>query len=51
MSEVIRLLSAISESDPDDCGQLFPLLYDELRKLAVQMLTQEGSDQTLQATA
>lgn len=51
MSEVTRLLSAISEGDPDDCGQLFPLLYDELRKLAVRMLTHERSDQTLQATA
>ncbi len=51
MSEVARLLSATADGDPHAAGQLLPLLYDELRKLAVRMLAQEKPGQTLQATA
>src|SRR5262249_48844702 len=51
MSEVTRLLSAIDQGDPHAAGQLLPLVYDELRKLAAQRLAQEKPGQTLQATA
>jgi RNA polymerase sigma factor (TIGR02999 family) len=51
MSEVTRILSAIEQGDPHAAGQLLPLVYDELRKLAAQKLTQEKPGQTLQATA
>jgi RNA polymerase sigma factor (TIGR02999 family) len=51
MSEVTRVLSAIEQGDPQAAGQLLPLVYDELRKLAAQRLAQERPGQTLQATA
>jgi RNA polymerase sigma factor (TIGR02999 family) len=51
MCEVTRILSAIGQGDPRAAGQLLPLVYDELRKLATQKLAQEKPGQTLQATA
>src|SRR5437762_12819017 len=51
MSEVTRILSAIEQGDPSAAAQLLPLIYDELRQLAAQKLTQEKPGQTLQATA
>jgi RNA polymerase sigma factor (TIGR02999 family) len=51
MTEVTRILGQIQQGDPSAAGQLLPLVYDELRKLAAQKLAQEKSGQTLQATA
>jgi RNA polymerase sigma factor (TIGR02999 family) len=51
MSEVTRILSAIEQGDPHAAGQLLPLVYEELRKLAAQKLAQEKPGQTLEATA
>ena len=51
MSEVTRILSAIEQGDPRAAEQLLPLVYDELRKLAAERITQEKPGQTLQATA
>jgi RNA polymerase sigma factor (TIGR02999 family) len=51
MSEVTHILSAIEQGDPHAAAQLLPLVYDELRKLAVQKMAQEAPGQTLQATA
>lgn len=51
MSEVTRILSAIEQGDPHAAEQLLPLVYEELRRLAAQKLTQEKPGQTLQATA
>jgi RNA polymerase sigma factor (TIGR02999 family) len=51
MNEVTRILSAIEVGDPHAADQLLPLVYDELRKLAVQKLANEKPGQTLQATA
>jgi RNA polymerase sigma factor (TIGR02999 family) len=51
MSEVTHILSAIEQGDPHAAAQLLPLVYDELRKLAAQKMTQETPGQTLQATA
>jgi len=51
MNEVTRILSAVEQGDPHAAEQLLPLIYDELRKLAAQKLTQEGPGQTLQSTA
>jgi RNA polymerase sigma factor (TIGR02999 family) len=50
-SNVTRVLLAIEQGDPSAAGQLLPLVYDELRKLAAQRLAQEKPGQTLQATA
>jgi RNA polymerase sigma factor (TIGR02999 family) len=51
MNEVTRILSAIEQGDPHAAEQLFPLVYNELRKLAGQKLAQEKAGQTLQPTA
>jgi hypothetical protein len=41
-AEVIRILSAIEQGDPQAAELLLPLVYDELRKLATQKLAQEN---------
>jgi RNA polymerase sigma factor (TIGR02999 family) len=51
MNEVTRLLRSIDQGDPVAAGELLPLVYDELRKLAAAKLGQEKAGQTLQATA
>ena len=51
MSQVTRILSDIEAGDPHAAGQLLPLVYEELRKLAAQKLANEKSGATLQATA
>jgi RNA polymerase sigma factor (TIGR02999 family) len=51
MSDVTQILNAIEQGDPHAAGQLLPLVYDELRKLASQQLAHEKPGQTLQATA
>jgi len=49
--DVSQILSAIEMGDPHAPGQLLPLVYDELRRLAAQKLAQEKAGQTLQPTA
>jgi RNA polymerase sigma factor (TIGR02999 family) len=51
MSDVTRILSAIEQGDPKAAGELLPLVYDELRKLAAARLADEKPGQTLQSTA
>ena len=51
MSDVTGILALIDSGDPAAAGQLLPLVYDELRKLAAAKLAQEQPGQTLQATA
>src|SRR5262245_54948839 len=51
MGEVTRILESMEEGDPKVAGQLLPLVYDELRKLAAARMAQEKPGQTLQATA
>jgi RNA polymerase sigma factor (TIGR02999 family) len=51
MIDVTQILSRIESGDPTASEQLLPLIYDELRRLAAQRLTQEKPGQTLQATA
>jgi RNA polymerase sigma factor (TIGR02999 family) len=51
MNDLTSILSAIEQDDPRAAEQLLPLVYDELRKLAAQMLAHEKPGQTLQATA
>jgi hypothetical protein len=50
MNEVTQILSAIEQGNPHAAEQLLPLVYDELRRLAVQKLAQEKPGQMLQAT-
>jgi RNA polymerase sigma factor (TIGR02999 family) len=51
MNDVTRILCDLERGDALASEQLFPLVYDELRKLAAQKLAQERPGQTLQATA
>src|SRR5690349_14203544 len=51
MNDVSRVLSAISQGDPQAARQLLPLVYDELRRLAAQKLAHEKPGQTLDPTA
>lgn len=51
MSDVTRILTAIEQGDTRAADKLLPLVYEELRLLAAQKLSQELPGQTLQATA
>jgi RNA polymerase sigma factor (TIGR02999 family) len=51
MGEVTSILDQIQQGDPHAAGQLLPLVYDELRKLAARKMARERPGQTLQATA
>lgn len=51
MSDVTRILNAIEQGDAGAANALLPLVYEELRLLAAQRLSQERPGQTLQATA
>ena len=51
VSDVTQLLSAIDAGDPKAADQLLPLVYGELRKLAVVRMANEKPGQTLQPTA
>ena len=51
MSEVTQLLDAIERGDEQASKQLLPIIYRDLRGLAANMLAQEPSGQTLEATA
>ncbi|MFC1765298.1 sigma-70 family RNA polymerase sigma factor [Planctomycetota bacterium] len=51
MSDVTRILNAIDQGDAKASNDLLPLVYEELRMLAAQRLSDEQPGQTLQATA
>jgi RNA polymerase sigma factor (TIGR02999 family) len=51
MGDVTRILEAIEQGDASAGQELFPLVYDELRRMAAQQLAHEAPGQTLQATA
>lgn len=51
MTDVTRILNAIERGDARAADELLPLVYEELRLLAAQRLSQEKPGQTLQATA
>ena len=51
MTDVTQILRRIEQGDAVAAKQLLPLVYDELRKLAVLKMAQESPGQTLQATA
>jgi RNA polymerase sigma factor (TIGR02999 family) len=51
MNNVTQVLSAIEHGDARAADELFPLVYDALRRLAAAQLADEAPGQTLQATA
>jgi RNA polymerase sigma factor (TIGR02999 family) len=50
MAEITRILEAVQQGDPKAAAELFPLVYQELRKVAGQKMAQEGPGHTLQPT-
>jgi RNA polymerase sigma factor (TIGR02999 family) len=51
MDDVMQILDALERGESSRAAELLPLVYDELRRLAVQRLAHEKPGQTLQATA
>jgi RNA polymerase sigma factor (TIGR02999 family) len=51
MSDVSQILNAIEAGDPVAASRLFPLVYDELRRMAAGQMARESPGQSLQATA
>jgi len=51
MNDVTQILNAIHQGDPAASEKLFPLVYDELRRLAQSRMRHESPNQTLQPTA
>lgn len=49
--DITRILHAVEQGEAGAVDELLPMLYDELRLLAVQKLSREPARQTLQATA
>lgn len=49
--DITALLAAHSSGDPDAMDELFPLVYDELRRIAHQRMRGERTDHTLRTTA
>lgn len=50
-SEVTRLLTAVAAGNAQAGEQLIPLIYDELRQLALAAMAREAPGHTLQASA
>jgi RNA polymerase sigma factor (TIGR02999 family) len=51
MNDVTQILSDLAQGDAHAAGELLPLVYEELRKLAAARLAQEAPGNTLNATA
>ncbi|MCW5982506.1 MAG: sigma-70 family RNA polymerase sigma factor [Bryobacteraceae bacterium] len=49
--EVTLLLGKLAERDPDAAGELMPLVYQELRRIAGYYMRDERASHTLQPTA
>jgi RNA polymerase sigma factor (TIGR02999 family) len=51
MSDVTQILNAIEAGDPTAASQLWPMVYNELRRVAAGQMAREKPGQTLDATA
>ncbi|HEV8522985.1 MAG TPA: ECF-type sigma factor [Terriglobales bacterium] len=51
MSDVTHILDRVQQGDSKAAGELLPLVYEELRKLAAARMAQEQANHTLQPTA
>lgn len=51
MYDLTQILERANQGDPTAAGQLLPLVYDELRRLAAVRMAHERPGQTLQPTA
>ena len=51
LNEITQVLQAIEHGDSQAAGELLPLVYEELRKLAAARMANEAAGHTLQPTA
>jgi len=51
MNQVTLILDRVQRGDPKAAEELFPLVYEELRRLAAQKMANEAVGHTLQPTA
>ena len=51
MNDITRVLTAIEAGDASAVGQLLPLVYEELRRIAAHKMAREAQGHTLQPTA
>jgi RNA polymerase sigma factor (TIGR02999 family) len=51
VSDFTRILEGVEQGDPKAAGELLPLVYQELRRLAAHKMTSESLGHTLQPTA
>lgn len=51
LSEFTHILERVEHGDPKAAGELIPILYEELRRLAAQKMAHEAAGHTLQPTA
>ena len=51
MNDLTRVLERVEKGDPRAAGELLPLVYGELRRLAAHLMNGESSGHTLQPTA
>jgi RNA polymerase sigma factor (TIGR02999 family) len=51
VNDVTTILNAIEQGDPQAAARLWPLVYDELHKLAAAQMARENPGQTLDTTA
>ena len=51
MSDVTHILHRVQQGDSRAAGELLPLVYEDLRKLAAARMAHEKANQTLQPTA
>jgi RNA polymerase sigma factor (TIGR02999 family) len=51
MDDVTHILAAIEQGDPNAAARLWPLVYDELRRLAGAQVAREAAGHSLNATA
>jgi RNA polymerase sigma factor (TIGR02999 family) len=51
VSEFTHILERVEHGDPKAAGELLPMVYEELRRLAAQKMAHEAAGHTLQPTA
>src|SRR5213083_3572168 len=51
MNDVTRILTDLAQGNAHAAGQLLPLVYEELRKLAAARMAEEAPGNTLNPTA
>jgi RNA polymerase sigma factor (TIGR02999 family) len=51
MNDITQVLQAIGRGEGEAADELLPLVYEELRRLAVMRMAREAPNQTLQPTA